>query len=462
MGAPGPSPVAALRGRALDGAIWGMAWPVVVALMLENAADLVDIAMVGHLGTRAQAAVGYSAQLAHFASTVIQAVAAATVALMARAVGSGRRTEGRAALAGGLIVAALTAGVPALAVVLAPSVVLGWLGAPADVVSAATPYLRLVLIATCVSVVPLLLESGLRAERDTRRPLAVAIAAVCVKVLLNLVLMFGLLGAPRLELLGAGIATLGAQLVAATAFVRLARRRDGAEHALWPHLQRALDLGPTLARTWRVALPAIGERVLMNLALLSYFAIVGHYGATAIAAYAIGVRVLAFSWLPSLGFGAAAATLVGQALGEREPRAARRAGWRAMTLSSASMLGLAALCLFLRGHLALVFTRDPATLDQLTPFLVMLAVAQPFMGVHFSLAGALRGAGDTRTPLFGAAVGNWLLRVPIAWAASRLLGAPLVWAWAALVADHVLRAAWYATAFYRARWTHTEPLPRVA
>jgi Na+-driven multidrug efflux pump len=84
--------------------------------------------------------------------------------------------------------------------------------------------------------------------------------------------------------------------------------------------------------------------------------------------------------------------------------------------------------------------------------MLMLAFAQPFMGAHFTLGGVLRGAGDTVTPLIGAAVGNWGFRVPLAWVFARVFGAHLIWVWAALIADHLARLLINGFAFFGGRW----------
>jgi Na+-driven multidrug efflux pump len=83
--------------------------------------------------------------------------------------------------------------------------------------------------------------------------------------------------------------------------------------------------------------------------------------------------------------------------------------------------------------------------------MLTLALAQPLMGIHFTLGGALRGAGDTLTPLLAAAIGNWAFRVPLAYA-FKSHGLGVVWMWLALVFDHVARAVWISIAFVRGRW----------
>jgi Na+-driven multidrug efflux pump len=190
----------------------------------------------------------------------------------------------------------------------------------------------------------------------------------------------------------------------------------------------------------------------MSLALLTYFKILSSYGTAAIAAYAIGVRLLSFSWSPGLGFGAAASTFVGQALGAGDSARARRVGNRAVRQALLVMVALGAMFFLLRGPLARAFTSDARVAEDLMPFMMMLAIAQPFMGAHFTLGGVLRGAGDTVTPLVGAAVGNWGFRVPLAWLFTRMFGHQLIWVWAALIADHCARMAINGLAFLEGRW----------
>ena len=91
----------------------------------------------------------------------------------------------------------------------------------------------------------------------------------------------------------------------------------------------------------------------------------------------------------------------------------------------------------------------------LGPFLLCLALCQPFLQSHFTLGGAHRGAGDTWTPFVASALGNWLVRVPLAAAFAFALALPLVWVWYAILFDHALRAIWLARSFAQGRWSRT-------
>jgi Na+-driven multidrug efflux pump len=165
------------------------------------------------------------------------------------------------------------------------------------------------------------------------------------------------------------------------------------------------------------------------------------------------VRVLSFSWIPGMGFSTASATLVGQALGAGDVREARRAGWRSarLCLIASGVLGL--FFLLAREPLARFFVpNSPEVVDAMQPFMLMLALAQPFLALHFTLGGALRGAGDTVTPLWAAILGNWAFRVPLAYLFGMVLGLDVFWVWLTIIFDHSARAAWMAWAFWRGRW----------
>jgi putative MATE family efflux protein len=445
-----------------DREIWMLAWPVILSQIMASAVSLIDIAMLGRLGPDALAAVGYVTQFFWLAQAMLMAVGIACVARMSRALGAGAPERARAALGAAMAVAlALSAAVAAI-VILAPRPLLALLNADPAVAELAIPYLRLTLASTVLFAVSIVMENGFRAVKDTRTPMWIAAGVTVIKTGLNAVLIFGLLGLPRLDLVGAGLATAGAQ-VAAVALLGAAARRSPSRQVL--ALGRA-DLVPgrdALQAVTRIATPAILERLVLNAALMAYFAVLAHYGSAALAAYTIGVRVLSFSWIPGTGFAAAAGTLVGHELGAGDARAAARAGWRAarFALLVSIALGLA----FAAGRvpLARVFTDDPSVVEQLKPFMLLLALAQPLLGVHFTLGGALRGAGDTMTPLLAATLGNWGFRVPLAFLVAHGLEWSVVWVWAALAFDHLARAIWLVARFRSGCWARARaPAPRAA
>jgi putative MATE family efflux protein len=449
--------------REIDREIWAMAWPAMLSLIVVNLVDIVDVALVGRLGRQTVAAWGYATQSVNLVETLIQSVGIACVALVARAIGAGDALRARRALAASMLVAEGVALVGFLLSVFAPRAILGWLEASPDVIEIAVPYFRLFAGAMLLYAAAFMFECRLRAHKNTRLPMAVAFTVMSVKGVLSLTLIFGALGFPRLGLVGAGVATFTAHAVGLLLYVVQTRRADltgGApsadgtgrrERGSWG-LGGLRGFSDVLVDVALVSLPSMGERLIMSLALLTYFKLLSGYGSAAVAAYAIGVRLLSISWVPGLGFGAAASTFVGHALGAGDSARARRVGSRSLTQAFLVMCTVGVVFLFLRHPLADAFTQDERIADSLAPFMMMLAIAQPFMGVHFTLAGVLRGSGDTITPLVGAAVGNWGFRVPLAWLSAHVFGARLTWVWAALIADHFARMVINGSVFLFGRW----------
>jgi MATE family, multidrug efflux pump len=444
-----------LRRRA-DRDIVRLAWPAVVSQLLATTVSSVDVFMLGRLGTEAVAAAGYTSQYYQLAQGALFGLSAACVALMSRAIGAGEPARARHAFAASLSLAFLGAVVIAAAGLVFPGAAMSLLGARPQVVELAVPYFRLTMSSSVLFALALTMESGFRAMRNTALPLSIATGVTLVKLGLNGLLIFGVWGLPRLGLTGAGIATLASQAVGLALFLTMTRRRG------WPE-SSALRISSAdfagaralLADTARVSWPAAGERLLINFALFIYYRVLSSYGTAAIAAYTIGVRILAFSWIAPTGISIAASTLVGQALGARDVRVAARAGWRAARLSLMAALPLFLLFILMRDWFARIFTQDPAVIAPLEPFMVWLGVAQPFLSLHFTLSGALRGAGDTKTPLWSAIFGNWIFRVPLALLVANVLHLPVVWVWGTVVFDHVTRAVWLTWSFRRERWARS-------
>ena len=427
-----------------------LAWPVMLSMTLASIVGLVDIAMVGRIGSDAQAAVGVAQQLFFVAQSALFALSFAGVALMARAIGAGHPERSRQALAASLVVSLGIAAVLFAVLGVDPTFLFLWLEADAAVTELGVPYMRLVMGSTLLTAIALMIESGMRADKDTVTPMLVTAVLTVVKIGLNGVFMFGWLGGPELGVTGAGVATLGAQAVAVVVFLALTLRKPA--HA--PTALRPADfrgIGAHVTPLIRIAAPSVVERLIMNLAMILYFKLIGGYGTEAIAAYTIGIRILSFSWIPGTGYSQAVATMVGQSLGAGDQPAAERAGWRAARLALGTAVVMGSLGVAFRQPLAELFTVDAATVTALGPFMLCLSLAQPFMQLHFTLAGAFRGAGDTVTPLWSALVGNWIFRVPLA-ALTVFLDGPLVWLWVVLIFDHLSRAVWMALGFRRGTW----------
>jgi putative MATE family efflux protein len=427
-----------------------LTWPVVLGQLMANAVPVIDLLMLGKFGTLTLAAVGYASQFLMLLQASLLAIGAACVAMMARAIGAADLLRARQAFAACLWVALAVTGLFAACTLAFPRELLHLLAVKESVVHLAVPYLRLTLTAAPLMAIAFTFEHAFRSARDTFVPMLIAAIAAVVKLSGNCLLLFGLFGLPKLGLLGAGAATLFSQLVAVCLFVVASRQHKSSSVRLeWSDLRVPFA---RLREAFGIAWPAIGERFVMNSAMLVYFRFLGGYGVEAIAAYNVGVRILAFTWIPGLGLSVAASTLVGHALGAGDAALARRAGSIAMRLGVGISLALGSVFIALRLPIARCFTSDPRVVAALDPFILLLGVGLPFLVTHFTLSGALRGAGDTFTPLWAATLSNWGVRVPLGYLSAQVLGLDLFWVWSIMIVDHMSRATWLVWAFYRGDW----------
>ena len=430
--------------------IVALTWPVILGQLMANAVPLIDVLMLGRLGTPTLAAVGYAAQFVILVQASLLAVGAACVSLMARSLGARDVPRARRAFAACLRLALWLTAVLAAITLIFQRELLHLLAVKDEIVHLAVPYFRLTMASIPLMAISFSYEHAFRAAKDTVVPMMIAGAASAVKIGFNWLFIFGNFGTPELGLAGAGVATVLAQLAAVGLFLFAAQKHKNPALRL-----RTGDLSVPLAprrEALALAMPAVGERFVMTVAMLVYFRFLGGYGVEAVAAYNVGVRILAFTWIPGLGLSVAAAPLVGQALGAGDARLARRSGWLATRIGFIVSLALATLFIVFRIPLAKLFTDDAGVIEALDPFILLLGIGLPFLVVHFTLAGALRGAGDTLTPLKAAVLGNWIFRVPLGYLCAHVLALPLFWVWAIMVVDHVSRAIWLGWSFYTSDW----------
>jgi putative MATE family efflux protein len=435
-----------------------LAWPVMLATGAVTLAGIIDRAMVGRLGDGTTgaavplAAVGIATQFFFLVQSSLFAIGLACVALMARAIGA--REPRRAQLAFGASIqvgVGLSVGL-CIPIALAAPWAFAFLGQGQAVTEAAIPYLNYVLGSTVLMAVALVIESAFRADKNMRIPMLVAVVVMTSKLFLNWLLIFGNFGFPRLELMGAGLATLISQVIGLVLLVT-SLRRYGTDSPLGVRWRDVLVVNQRSREVVRIAIPGIAERLVMNTAMLSYIWVLGqYYGTLSVAAYTVGIPLLAFTWIPGQAYSQSCATLIGQALGARRPDEATRIGWQSAGLAIVTAVILGTVVAIWRYELAGLLTDDAEVIAALGPFMLALALAQPLLQLQFTLGGAHRGAGDTTTPLIAACIGNWVFRVPLAFGFAIWLKSDVSWIWYALIFDHLARSAVLTYTFHRGNW----------
>jgi len=429
--------------------VWFLAWPAILTFGLESLVGLVDTLMVGRLGAVSLAGVGVGAQILHATHVVVIAVGSGTLALVARGIGARRRADAEAVLVQSLYAALALGLAVALPVWILADRIVALFGVDAAVVAEGAAYVRFIMVGVPLAAMFEIFAAAYRGAGDMRTPLLLGAIVNLCNVSGNYALIFGNFGLPRMGVRGCGLASSVAFALGLLLAFAVMWRRDTALSLR----DAALRPDPALARRMlRIGFPAATEQLFLQVGFFFYLITAAHYGTKAMAAYFIGVRILALCFLPGLGFGAAAGTIVGQALGAGEPEVARHSGWHAVRLA-ASFMSLGGCAIFAGATLiARAFVDDAEVIADAVPFIRTLAIAQPLMALDFTLGGALRGAGDTRFPLFSLLLGFYGARLGLAFGGTFLFDLGLTWVWLTLLADYVVRGSLKAWRFRGSAW----------
>jgi putative MATE family efflux protein len=365
------------------------------------------------------------------------------------AVAARRHGERRSADAAGIVAEALVfAVVLGLAVAVLGTLLLDELFAvmhtPSDVTALGRAYLHTYLLGAPLIYGYFVIDAAFRAAGDTRTPFVLLTASVAITLVLDPLLILGLAGFPRLGVVGAAIAlvsTRGAAFVLGLAI--LARRR-----MIRPRRVRLASLRSIA----RVGLPTALTGITFSLIYVAMTRTTTRFGTPALAALGLGHRIESWIYMIGVGFGAAAAAIVGQNLGAGRADRAERAGWITCGYATVPALLAAVGGLIIPERLAGIFTTDPAVIEVAASYLRIAALSQITICAEIVLEGALGGAGHTVPPML-TSTALTALRVPLAaWAASHW-GTDGIWWTISLTAAArglAMMAIWRG-----GRWKHT-------
>jgi len=170
----------------------------------------------------------------------------------------------------------------------------------------------------------------------------------------------------------------------------------------------------------------------------------------------VALRIQSLSFMPGFGFSMAGTTLVGQGLGARDPRRAERSGYLTYQMAASLMAVMGLVFILFPQQLTRLFTDDLMVVQMAVTPLRMVGFTQPFLAATMVFAGNLRGAGDTRFPMYVTAAGVWIIRVSVASLLTLALGMGLSGAWLSMSMDQVVRGTIFFLRFRGGRWKKME------
>lgn len=418
-------------------AIFKLALPAMLEFGLMMLVQMIDMIQVGSLGPWAIAATGLAAQPTMLIFSVFSALVVGTTALVARAAGAGNRDYAcRVTRQSFIIVLIMGIIITAIGIPASGSII-KLMGADVDTIEPGTIYMKIIIAGTIFTVGNMVLAASLRGVGDMITPMISNIVANIINIFMNWVLINGKLGFPRLEVAGAAIATSFSRLIAFAITLHAVYARDKYIHI---SIHDSYRFEPDIIKSvLNIGIPAAIEQLIMRGGALLFARLIAGFGTIMFAAHQIAINIDGLGIVPAMAFQMAATTLVGQGIGAQKPELSEEAA-RQSTIISTIMMSLIGVIYFFLGKYAIgIFTKDAQVVALGRNALKILAFSQPFTAIYFVMAGALRGAGDTKYAMYASAIGMWAVRLGIGYILADLLNMALAGAWIAVTIDMAVR-----------------------
>ena len=426
-----------------------LAVPMVLEMAMESIFSLADVFFVARLGPDAVAAVGLTEALMIIVYALGAGLGIPATAMVARRIGEKDPDAAAVVMVQvNLLGLFLAVGIGFAGFFAAPYL-LRAMGATEEVVAVGVEYTSLLLGSNAVILLLFLNGAVLRGAGDASAAMWALWIANGINLILDPCLIFGLGPFPELGLYGAAVATTTGRGIGV--LYQLHRLTRGSGHL---RIERKhLKLRPRLiVKILRLSIGAIGQNLVETASWLLLVRVVAIFGSTVLAGYTIAVRVVMFMLLPGWGVANAAATLVGQNLGAKQPDRAARSVWWCGGYVTVFLALAGGLVIIFDEEIVRVFTEDTEVVRIGADCLRIITYGMVAYGWGMVGVQSFNGAGDTLTPLWINIGSFWLVKIPLAYVLARTLGWGPDGIWFSVTVAYVLQAVLAMAVFKRGRW----------
>lgn len=431
-----------------------LALPVLGQEILNTTVGIVDTFLAGRISVEATSAVGLAAYVAWLAILLFGLVSTGTTALVSRFLGAGDST-GANRIANQSLGMSVIAGIAGaiLMFTIAPAFA-SWQGMTGNAYDIVVRYLRFEAVGYVASSVTIVACAALRGAGNTRTPMKVLGVVNLLNMVVSPLLVFGLGPLPAFGVDGIVIGTVTARF--AGCFIMLVVMFRGCsglkiDRSIWnPQFE-------SVRRILRIGLPAASDGALMWTGHFIFLAMIkrlteGAESDVIYAAHIVVIRIEGLTYLPASAWAAACAAMIGQALGADDHKRARRTGHEAVAQCMILSAMIAALFYWGAEFIFSWMHTNPQVRETGVLPLRVAAFFQPMLAASIVYVGALRGAGDTRSPLVVTLICLLTVRLPLGYVFGFTLGYGLLGMWVGICGDMTLRAVLAFAVYLRGRW----------
>jgi len=430
--------------------IMALAIPAMIENILQVLLGTIDTYFIGKIGIEAIAGVGITNLIMNIYIAFFLALGVGTTAIVSRNIGANDIDNANKVVRQSIIMAIGIGTIFGVINLIFSKDILLILGAEERIIEYALPYFLSVAVPSVFLCLMMTLSSSLRGAGDTKTPMKVAFIINIINVILDYILIFGIFNFNGFGILGAGMATTISRIVGVVLLLWEINRDKTKIHInifeKW-YIEKSI-----LKSITKIGFPAAIEKLIMRFGQLVYGGIIIKIGTEAYAAHNIAGTIESFSYLPGMGFGVAAATLVGQNLGAKKPDEAEKTGLISYFLATGFMVVVGMIFYIFAPFLAGIFSEDLEVIDLTAKALRIIALVQPFLSITLVITSALQGAGDTKFPMYSTFIGIWGIRVLGVYIIGLQLNLGLVGVWLAVAIDIVIRGIILIIRFMKGKW----------
>ena len=440
-----------VENRKLIKNIFQITLPAVFDLLAQTLIMALDMKMVSSLGPSAISSVGVGTAGMYALIPALIAVATGTTALLSRAYGADNKLDGKKAFAQSFFIAVPLGIFLTIIFLLFSEQIINLVGNAKDMnLKDAILYQNMTVIGFPFLGVSIATFYAFRAMGENKIPMIGNTLALVLKVILNFLLVYLF----KWGIFGAALSTTLTRLFSAIFSIYLVfwSKKN------WISLElKDLKFDYFISkRILKVGIPAAVEQLGLRIGMLIFEMMVISLGNLSYAAHKIALTAESISFNLGFAFSFAASALVGQELGKGSSQKALKDGYICTIIAMIVMSTFGLLFFIIPQFLVLLFTKDKDVIELATMALKIVSICQPFSGASMVLAGALRGAGDTKSVLFITYLGIFLIRIPITYLFLDVLNFGLAGAWIVMTIDLAIRSSLAFYIFRRGKWKYLQ------
>ena len=431
--------------------IVNIAWPSVLEMTLTQLASMVDLMMVGQLGPWALSAVGLTLQPKFLLMIMFMSMNVGATSMVARYKGAGNQEKANLILRQALLLTITFSIIASVIGYIFSEPLVKFMGATdSETLTGGTNYLKIQMVGFTFMALTTTITATLRGVGDSRTAMIYNLTANVVNVIFNYLLIEGNFGFPRMEVAGASLATIIGQLVAFLyAFSYITKGNQ------YLHLRFRDGFKPDIAslkQIFSIGIPAMIEQLVMRIGIIIYSKTIATLGTIAFAAHQVCMNIQSISFMNGQGFAVSATSLTGQSLGKNRSDMAHAYVMRTRRIGMIVSIIMGTIFVIWGGKIVSLYSDDATVIANGARIMMLVGLSQPFQSSQFILAGALRGAGDTKATAIITFITVLIVRPGLAIILINYMHLGLVGAWVAFVADQLLRSLFVLLRYNTGKW----------